>query len=72
VKAQDHIRQWATAGGIKLSWLSAQVPAKPGSLSRWLSGTAVPSPVYRHRLADITGIDSLRDEGNWIKPEDIA
>jgi hypothetical protein len=32
----------------------------------------VPSAVYRHRLADITGIEDLRFEEEWITEGAIA
>ena len=37
-----------------------------------MKGRIVPSAVYRNRLADITGIDMVRDADNWIKPGDMA
>jgi hypothetical protein len=31
-----------------------------------MTGRIVPSAVYRHRIADITGIEDLRFEEEWI------
>ncbi len=64
--AQSKIRQWCRKDGRKLGWLAEQVPVANSSLSRWMTGRVVPSAVYRHRLADITGIEDLRIEGKWI------
>ena len=72
MKAQDQIRQWAADGGRKLGWIADQVPVAKSSMSRWMKGRIVPSAVYRNRLADITGIDMVRDADNWIKPGDMA
>jgi hypothetical protein len=65
VKAQDQIRQWAADGGRKLGWIADQVPVAKSSMSRWMAGGIAPHTVYRNRLAEITGIDSLRDKGTW-------
>lgn len=64
--AQNQIRQWCRKDGRKLGWIAAQVPVANSSLSRWMTGRVVPSAVYRHRLADITGIEDLRFEEEWI------
>jgi hypothetical protein len=37
-----------------------------------MTGLVVPSAVYRHRLADITGIEDLRFEQEWISAGDMA
>jgi hypothetical protein len=66
VKAQNKIRLWCAQGGRKLGWIAANLPVAASSMSRWMTGKAVPSAVYRHRLADITGIDDIRDEEDWI------
>jgi hypothetical protein len=31
-----------------------------------MTGRIVPSAVYRHRIADITGIEDLRFEYEWL------
>jgi hypothetical protein len=72
LEAQTAIRQWCDRDGRKLGWLAAQIPAAQASLSRWLKGKSMPAPIYRNRLADLTGIDMVRHEGNWIKPGDLA
>ena len=66
MKAQDLIRQWAKDGGRKLGWVAQQIPVASSSFSRWMTGRIVPSAVYRHRIADITGIDDLRFEEEWV------
>jgi hypothetical protein len=65
VKAQEELRQWAKASGLKLGWIAAQLPASATVFSRWLNGNKAPTAVYRERLADITGLENLRDEANW-------
>ena len=70
--AQTQIRQWCRKDGRKLGWLAEQVPVASSSLSRWMTGRVVPSQVYRHRLADITGIEDLRFEEEWISGKDFA
>lgn len=72
MKAQLEIRKWADKDGRKLGWLSDKIPVAQSSLSRWMKGRIVPSAVYRNRLADITGLDMVRDAANWIKPGDLA
>lgn len=72
VKAQLEIRKWADKDGRKLGWISDQVPVAQATLSRWMKGHQVPSWHYRARLSEITGIDMLRDESNWVKLEDLA
>jgi hypothetical protein len=42
-----------------------QMPVANTSMSRWMQGDTTPAPIYRNRLAEITGIDELRDEGTW-------
>ena len=70
--AQIQIRQWCAKDRRKLGWIAAQVPVAKSSLSRWMTGRVVPSAVYRHRLADITGIEDLRFEEEWIIEGAIA
>lgn len=72
MKAQLEIRKWCDSDGRKLGWLANKIPVGQASLSRWLKGRSMPAPVYRNRLAEITGIDMVRDENNWIKPGDLA
>lgn len=72
MQAQKLIRQWADDGGRKMSWVAAQVPVAGSSFSRWMTGRVIPSAVYRHRIADITGIEEAREEGNWISQEAMA
>lgn len=64
--AQAQIRQWCRKDGRKLGWLAQHVPVAASSLSRWMTSRVVPSAVYRHRLADITGIEDLRFEEEWV------
>jgi hypothetical protein len=64
--AQTQIRLWCAQDGRKLGWLARKVPVASSSLSRWMTGRVVPSAVYRHRLADITGIEDLRFEEEWV------
>jgi len=72
VKAQKQIREWADKDGRKLAWLAGHVPVSSSSLSRWMTGRVMPSAVYRHRIADITGLDDVRDEANWMASGDLA
>jgi len=65
VKAQDQIRQWAADGGRKLGWIADQVPVAKSSFSRWMLNNITPGAIYRNRLAEITGIDSLREKECW-------
>lgn len=65
MKAQDQIRKWAEDGGRKLGWIADKVPVAKSSMSRWMQGNITPGAIYRNRLAEITGIDSLRDKGAW-------
>jgi len=37
-----------------------------------MTGRVMPSAVYRHRIADITGLDDVRDEANWMASGDLA
>lgn len=67
--AQDAIRQWADDGGRKLAWVAKQIPASRASIWRWLEGKTMPHPLARNRLADITGIDMVRDAANWEEPK---
>jgi hypothetical protein len=70
--AQKQIRQWCAKDGRKLGWVAQQIPVASSSFSRWMTGRIVPSAVYRHRLADITGIEDLRFEDEWISAGDMA
>jgi len=70
--AQRQIREWCARDGRKLGWIAAQVPVANSSLSRWMMGRVIPSAVYRYRMADITGIEALRDEENWIAEGALA
>ncbi len=65
MQAQDLIRQWAADGGRKLGWIADQVPVAKSSMSRWMQNNIVPGAIYRNRLADITGIDGLREKDCW-------
>ncbi len=65
MQAQDLIRQWAADGGRKLGWIADQVPVAKSSMSRWMQNNIVPGAIYRNRLADITGIDGLREKECW-------
>jgi hypothetical protein len=65
VQAQELIRQWANKDGRKLGWIADQIPVAKSSMSRWMQNNIVPGAVYRNRLADITGIESLRDKECW-------
>ena len=62
MQAQELIRQWANKDGRKLGWIADQIPVAKSSMSRWMQNNIVPGAVYRNRLADITGIESLRDK----------
>ena len=70
--AQKQIRQWCAKDGRTLGWVDQQIPVASSSFSRWMTGRIVPSAVYRHRIADITGIDDLRFEEEWISARDMA
>lgn len=72
MKAQKQIREWAAKDGRKLLWLAGHIPVASPSLSRWMTGRVLPSAVYRHRIADITGLDDVRDEANWLATGDLA
>lgn len=72
MQAQDQIKEWCAKDGRKLGWIAAQVPVANSSLSRWMKGRVVPGQVYRHRLADITGLDDIRSETSWIKEGDLS
>ncbi len=65
MQAQELIRQWADKDGRKLGWIADQIPVAKSSMSRWMQNNIVPGAVYRNRLADITGIESLRDKECW-------
>ena len=66
MEAQRQIREWCDKDGRKLGWLAKQVPIAANNFSTWMTGRKVPSQVYRHRLADITGIEDLRFEEEWV------
>jgi hypothetical protein len=34
-------------------------------MSRWMQGGIVPGAIYRNRIAQITGLESLRDREPW-------
>jgi hypothetical protein len=63
--AQTKIRLWCAQDGRKLGWIADQVPVAKSSMSRWMQNNITPGAIYRNRLAEITGIDSLRDKGAW-------
>lgn len=65
MKAQTELRDWVRNSGLKLGWVASKIPVSQSALSRWLNGKGKPSQVYRHRLADITEIEMLREEANW-------
>ncbi len=65
MQAQELIRQWADKDGRKLGWIADQIPVAKSSMSRWMQNNIVPGAVYRNRLADIIGIESLRDKECW-------
>jgi hypothetical protein len=70
--AQTKIRLWCAKDGRKLGWIARKIPVASSSFSRWMTGRIVPSAVYRHRIADITGIEDLRFEDEWISAGDMA
>jgi hypothetical protein len=70
--AQKQIREWCDKDGRKLGWIAKQVPINANNFSAWMTGRRVPSAVYRHRIADITGIEDLRFENEWISAGDMA
>jgi hypothetical protein len=70
--AQTKIRLWCAKDGRKLGWIAQQIPVASSSFSRWMTGRIVPSAVYRYRIADITGIEDLRFEEEWISAGDMA
>lgn len=72
MQAQKLIREWADRDGRKLAWVASHVPVASSSFSRWMTGRVIPSAVYRHRIADITGIEDARDAANWIAAGDLA
>ncbi len=65
MQAQELIRQWANKDGRKLGWIADQIPVAKSSMSRWMQNNIVPGAVYRNRLAEITGLESLRDKECW-------
>ena len=69
MKAQEALKQWADNVGRKLGWVCAQIPADRATVWRWMQGKSTPHPMARNRLAEVTGIDMLRDAANWGKAE---
>lgn len=65
MQAQELIRQWANKDGRKLGWIADQIPVAKSSMSRWMQNNIVPGAVYRNRLAEITGLESLRNKECW-------
>ncbi len=63
--APTSLRDWINERGAKIGWLAAKVPVSASALSRWLNGHVKPSLVYRNRLADVTGLEGLRDKEAW-------
>ena len=67
MQAQSAIREWAKSNGLKLGWLAEQIPVTKTSLSRWLNEDRIPTAMARERMADVTGIDLVRDEKSWVE-----
>ena len=65
MEAQDQIRKWADSGGRKMGWIASALPVNQSTFSRWMMGHAIPSAVYRNRLADVTGIEIAREKESW-------
>lgn len=51
------LRAWLRREGRRHSWLAEQCHVNPATLTRWLQGKAMPQPVYRTALEEITGGD---------------
>lgn len=67
--AANLVSEWIKKEGIKLGWVCAQIPADRATVWRWMQGKSTPHPMARNRLAEVTGIDMLRDAANWGKVE---
>jgi hypothetical protein len=67
MQAQDLIKSWAKEGGRKFSWIAAQVPVTPNTMSAWMNGHAIPNAVCRNRLADIVDNINIREASAWGK-----
>jgi len=63
--APDKLREWLQREGRRKSWLAAQCQVNPATLTRWLTGAAVPQPVYRTTLEKIT--EGAVSAGDWTE-----
>lgn len=63
-QAAGKLSRWLRDEGRKQRWLAARVGCSESSLRSWLRGDAVPMPVFREALSDVTGLD-LREESKW-------
>ena len=64
--AQTELKKWLTDGGRKLRWFAAQIPASECSVGTWVRGKHIPDLLTRSRLADVTGLEVLREKENWL------
>ena len=53
--AVEALEAWLASEGRRKDWLARQIGTTPATLSRWISRTQTPLPIYRARIADITG-----------------
>jgi len=60
--AAKQLIEWIDAEGKFSGWLAKTIPAHPSTVSQWLAGAKTPQPIYRHRLAQITGLDIAAKE----------
>lgn len=63
VKAPEKLRNWIDARGMKHGFFAQQVGCHFGSLSRWLSGSRVPSPADQAKIEALT--DGAIKAGEW-------
>ena len=71
MKAKHIIKAWAKSQGFRIDHIAAQVPVRPSTLSRWMSGKQMPDARSRKRMTDITGL-SLENETDWILPRPLS
>lgn len=46
---------WLAREGRRKDWLARQIETTPETLSRWIGGRHLPLPIYRAKIADVTG-----------------
>ncbi len=66
MQSQQLLKDWFDKEGRKKGWLADRCYVSRNTITAWLTGRSIPGPLEREKLAEVTGIDFVAEDG-WRK-----